>query len=598
MANEKIRIEWDDIKSPQVDARLEEERIRRAGGGTQGYDPGVGNGGGPSPRVFGRISSPGVGSATSTAPGRSILFSSLFYCSMAGLVGALAGWALSEPLQRAFSETEGGYGLLIAALFFAVVGGAIGFGLGSIENFMSGLTARGFISGLIGLGLGLVGGLIAGLLGQAVFGMGAGAPGSIALVLDVSGSMNGAPIEELKRSATDFIGDGSEKGLTFSLISFSDKADILVPLSRDGASLQSAVRGLATQNLTNMPEGLQYGNDSLRTAEGQRTVVLFTDGLPYFADNQSQERFAQEEMARRNLTEASFSSMSPEEFEKTQTEIQQSIRTRMEAASREETVRTARNLRNTGTRIIALGTGEADRAFLEEVTADPTQVFYASAGNLSDAFQGAASLLFRSSASSNEITVNRVLLRSLSWGLVGLLLGLAQGIAMGSGKKIRNGLIGGLVGGLIGGFLFDPIGAIVHTDWLSRLVALCVVGGLIGLMTGLAENLLKDAWLVVTQGPLSGKQFVLYKNPTVLGSSPKADLYLFKDPDVAPQHAAIQITPQGHVLLDGGMPTGTRVNGVPITRHRLRPGDQIQLGRYVFAYSEKTKQPTAGSWTS
>jgi hypothetical protein len=45
MADDKIRIEWDDLKSPDVDARLEEEKRRRAAAGHGSLTP-------PSPSAW------------------------------------------------------------------------------------------------------------------------------------------------------------------------------------------------------------------------------------------------------------------------------------------------------------------------------------------------------------------------------------------------------------------------------------------------------------------------------------------------------------------------------------------------------------------
>ena len=56
---------------------------------------------------------------------------------------------------------------------------------------------------------------------------------------------------------------------------------------------------------------------------------------------------------------------------------------------------------------------------------------------------------------------------------------------------------------------------------------------------GAVEHMAKDAWLLMRSGPLLGKQFVIYRNPTILGSSPKADIYLFKDDAIEPRHAQI-----------------------------------------------------------
>jgi len=56
---------------------------------------------------------------------------------------------------------------------------------------------------------------------------------------------------------------------------------------------------------------------------------------------------------------------------------------------------------------------------------------------------------------------------------------------------------------------------------------------------GLVESALKDRWLYVTAGPLAGKQFILYKPRTIVGSDQKCDIYLFKDSNIAKEHAII-----------------------------------------------------------
>ena len=104
---------------------------------------------------------------------------------------------------------------------------------------------------------------------------------------------------------------------------------------------------------------------------------------------------------------------------------------------------------------------------------------------------------------------------------------------MRNAKKLAIGLLGGLVGGLIGGALFDPIfTATGGSALLSRLAALVGIGLFAGLGTGLIENAAKNGWLKVTAGLIAGKQFILYRNPTFIGSGPECPIYLFRDPQV------------------------------------------------------------------
>ena len=144
----------------------------------------------------------------------------------------------------------------------------------------------------------------------------------------------------------------------------------------------------------------------------------------------------------------------------------------------------------------------------------------------------------------------------------------------------------------MGGFLFDPIGIVlgqVGEGLLSRLIGLVILGAAVGAMIGLVEELLKDAWLRVEQGFLAGKQFVIYKTPTIIGSSPKCQIYLFKDVAVEPRHAAIHIVGNYYEIEDLQSPQGTFVNHQPVTRRRLQSGDRIRIGKTVFHYSEKKK---------
>ena len=92
-----------------------------------------------------------------------------------------------------------------------------------------------------------------------------------------------------------------------------------------------------------------------------------------------------------------------------------------------------------------------------------------------------------------------------------------------------------------------------------------------------------------------GKQFILYKNPTYIGSSPQCEIYLFKDTQVAPQHAAIREIPQGYEIEDLKTTSGTFVNGTPISRIRLRNDDQIQIGSTTFTFHEKESAVRQGS---
>ncbi len=132
------------------------------------------------------------------------------------------------------------------------------------------------------------------------------------------------------------------------------------------------------------------------------------------------------------------------------------------------------------------------------------------------------------------------IVRGIAWMVFGAAAGLVYGILGQSSKKALYGSMGGMLGAAIGGVIFDPIALAFHGG-ASRAVGFGLLGMAAGVGMGLVESALKDRWLYVTSGPLAGKQFILYKSTTVLGSAQQCDIYLFKDPNILPQHAVVEI---------------------------------------------------------
>src|SRR5262249_32508575 len=131
--------------------------------------------------------------------------------------------------------------------------------------------------------------------------------------------------------------------------------------------------------------------------------------------------------------------------------------------------------------------------------------------------------------------------RGLAWAVFGAAGGTVYGIVGQSSKKGKYGVMGGALGAGIGGMLFDPIVMLTHAGSVSRAVGFSLVGLATGVGMGLVESALKDRWLYVVSGPLAGKQFILYKSETTIGSRQEDDIYLFKDPNILPRHAVISL---------------------------------------------------------
>jgi hypothetical protein len=198
---------------------------------------------------------------------------------------------------------------------------------------------------------------------------------------------------------------------------------------------------------------------------------------------------------------------------------------------------------------------------------------------------------------SLSFIVQTVAARSIGWAAVGALVGMGPGVMGMAGRKITNGAIGGAAGGFVGGLLFDGIDLLfqallgppaagqpgIIAGSPSRLVGITTLGLCTGLGIGLVEEMRKEAWLVVVGGPLSGKQFVLYKHETIIGRDLGADIPLVKDTAIGPGRCIIEAVGAVHVLrcTDGAQAS---VNSRPVHSQRLGDGDLIGFGATELQY--------------
>jgi Inner membrane component of T3SS, cytoplasmic domain len=178
------------------------------------------------------------------------------------------------------------------------------------------------------------------------------------------------------------------------------------------------------------------------------------------------------------------------------------------------------------------------------------------------------------------------LVRGIAWAVFGVAGGVVYGLVDRSGSKTKYGILGGLIGAGLGGVVFDPISFLTRTGSLSRGVGFGLLGLATGVAIGIVESALKDRWLYVASGPLAGKQFILYKPLTTIGSSQSCDIYLFKDTSILPQHGVIEMRgAQTFLRSDGPI----FVSGAPARMRALQSGDLIQIGRYAFHFRERQR---------
>ena len=178
------------------------------------------------------------------------------------------------------------------------------------------------------------------------------------------------------------------------------------------------------------------------------------------------------------------------------------------------------------------------------------------------------------------------LVRGIAWAVFGAAGGIVYGLVDRSGRKTKYGVLGGLIGAGLGGTVFDPISFATKTGSVSRAVGFALLGLATGVAIGIVESALKDRWLYVASGPLAGKQFILYKPITTIGSSQSSDIYLFKDTSILPQHGVIELRgAQTFIRSEGSV----FVSGAPARNRALQSGDLIQIGRYAFHFRERQR---------
>ena len=189
------------------------------------------------------------------------------------------------------------------------------------------------------------------------------------------------------------------------------------------------------------------------------------------------------------------------------------------------------------------------------------------------------------------------------WILVGVCVGASVGVydllraffhgedLRAAKRKTRNGVYGGCLGGFLGGL---PFGFLLGTSRIPRsdlAISLVILGLCIGLMIGLAQVFLKEAWLKVAEGFRAGRELLLSKDETTIGRAEECDLGLFGDHTIERLHARILLRENRYLLADADTPSGTYLNDRRITQPTpLNSGDRIRLGNSVIEFGERQRR--------
>lgn len=200
----------------------------------------------------------------------------------------------------------------------------------------------------------------------------------------------------------------------------------------------------------------------------------------------------------------------------------------------------------------------------------------------------------------------------ISWIIVGMLVGMSISFFelcaslvtatdfASAFKKFIKCAIGGTVGGFLGGLValglrkaaeFVFSGKDVNYLFSPTAIGFVAIGACIGLLVGLAQIILKEAWIKVEAGFRPGREMLLAKAKTTIGRAEGSDIALFGDSGVEKAHANIVLEGGRYFLEDLQSPGGSYVNDQKVEgKAPLRAGDLIRVGKSVLRFNERAKR--------
>lgn len=165
-------------------------------------------------------------------------------------------------------------------------------------------------------------------------------------------------------------------------------------------------------------------------------------------------------------------------------------------------------------------------------------------------------------------------------------------------KCVTGGTIGGALGGIAAWIIRLTFSGVFDdtktAEWLwgPTAIGFAALGACIGLLVGLAQVILKEAWVKVEAGFRPGREMIIAKEKVTIGRAEGSDIPLFGDSGVEKAHALIVIDGNRYYLVDSDTPGGTFVNDQKINgRVPLRSGDLIKMGnKSLLRFYEKAKR--------
>ncbi len=103
----------------------------------------------------------------------------------------------------------------------------------------------------------------------------------IVLVLDISSSMSGTPMNETKKAASKFISTILKEDASIGIVVYNEEAKVLSDFSKNEQNLTSVISEIRDSGVTNIDDGLTKANALLQNSNAEKKIiVLMSDGMP------------------------------------------------------------------------------------------------------------------------------------------------------------------------------------------------------------------------------------------------------------------------------------------------------------------------------
>ena len=189
------------------------------------------------------------------------------------------------------------------------------------------------------------------------------------------------------------------------------------------------------------------------------------------------------------------------------------------------------------------------------------------------------------SASIHDITTTYLpAARILGWTLMGAVIGSIEGARSRSFRRTVFGIIGGAAGGLLGGAVYELSGSGRVSPSLQRLFGFLGLGILMGAGLSFADSSGRYGIIKVMNGKFKGKEFILSKRNSLLGSAFRCDIILPGDKLIAPLHARIRRRDKSLYLEKEAVSHPVWVNDERRDSVRLKYNDVVRCGHTVLRY--------------